>query len=190
MHNTTGGDSFTPFKQSLIVRLILLPFGLIFRLWTRSIRFDYAEENGLEELGINSWEGLDPKERRDSLQDEDKARVVYYDSCRGLEGWAVICRKFDIYWNSLLKVASENKKLEEPLTFFPDDYIKRSDVRQPVIDHVLIPFTRATNTLVLEISSKETFIGSTLHKMSIDPSTRDIIEWRDPDKLAEDEIPY
>ena len=51
MHNTTGGDSFTPFKQSLIVRLILLPFGLIFRLWTRSIRFDYAEENGLEELG-------------------------------------------------------------------------------------------------------------------------------------------
>jgi len=26
--------------------------------------------------------------------------------------------------------------------------------------------------------------------MSIDPSTRDIIEWRDPDKLAEDEIPY
>ncbi len=146
--------------------------------------------DGLEELGINSWEGLDPKERRDSLQDEDKARVVYYDSCRGLEGWAVICRKFDIYWNSLLKVASENKKLEEPLTFFPDDYIKRSDVRQPVIDHVLIPFTRATNTLVLEISSKETFIGSTLHKMSIDPSTRDIIEWRDPDKLAEDEIPY
>ena len=51
MHNTTGGDSFTPFKQSLIVRLILLPFGVIFRLWTRSIRFDYAEENGLEELG-------------------------------------------------------------------------------------------------------------------------------------------
>ena len=37
-----------PLSNRAIVRLILLPFGVIFRLWTRSIRFDYAEENGSE----------------------------------------------------------------------------------------------------------------------------------------------
>ena len=80
--------------------------------------------------------------------------------------------------NSFNKEAAEFLK-EKILDLWPD-----------LEDHILIPFTRATNTLVLEIYSKKTFLGSTLYEMSIEPSTRDIIEWRDPDKLVEDEIPF
>lgn len=161
---------------------------------THNYKGDESKDNetivGLEELGIDAWDGMSKEVRRQTLQDEDNARAVYYQSCRGLEGWAVICRKFDIYWDSLLKISSMNKEMDEIPSLFPDDEINNPEVRQEVINHILIPFTRATNTLVLEIYSKKTFLGSTLYEMSIEPSTRDIIEWRDPDKLAEDEIPF
>tara|TARA_Y100001970_G_scaffold35830_1_gene44268 strand:- start:110 stop:2227 length:2118 start_codon:yes stop_codon:yes gene_type:complete len=145
---------------------------------------------GLEELGIEAWDGLKREVRQQTLQNEDNARVVYYQSCRGLEGWAVICRKFDIFWESVLATSSKNKKMKVPPTLFPDDEVSNPDVRQEVVNHILIPFTRATNTLVLEIYSKETFLGNTLYEMSKDPNTRDIIEWRDPDHIEKVEISF
>lgn len=145
---------------------------------------------GLEELGIQAWDGMNREVRMQTIQDEDNARAVFYESCRGLEGWAVICRKFDIYWDSLLKNSARNKQMDEVPSLFPDDKIINPDVRQEVINHILIPFTRATNTLVLEIYSKDTFLGSTLYEMSKDPNTRDIIEWRDPENIDETEMPF
>ena len=145
--------------------------------------------NGLDELGIEAWDGMDKEVRRQTLQDEDNARVVYYQSCRGLEGWAVVCRKFDIYWDSLLNIAADNLDIAVP-SLFPDDEKNNPLVRQEVINHIFIPFTRAMNTLVLEIYSKDTFLGSALYEMSQDPSTRDIIEWRDPENLDKEELPF
>ena len=102
----------------------------------------------------------------------------------------LICRKFDIYWDSLLRNSARNKEMDEVPSLFPDDKTNNPDVRQEVINHILIPFTRATNTLVLEIYSKDTFLGSALYEMSKDANTRDIIEWRDPENLDETEMPF
>ena len=160
---------------------------------THNHRRDESKENatinGLDELGIKAWDGMDTEVRRQTLQDEDNARVVYYQSCRGLEGWAVICRKFDIYWDSLLNISANNLNVEVP-SLFPDDEKNSPLVRQEVINHIFIPFTRAMNTLVLEIYSKETFLGSVLYEMSEDPSTMDIIEWRDPENINKEEMPF
>lgn len=47
-------DVFRPFQQSLLFRVILIPLGLIYRLWTRSIRFEYKMEDGFHKLSLSS----------------------------------------------------------------------------------------------------------------------------------------
>jgi lysophospholipid acyltransferase (LPLAT)-like uncharacterized protein len=53
MSPSAQGVGSIPYKQGLLFRLLLFPVGLVYRLWTRSIRFDYSVENGLKELSAS-----------------------------------------------------------------------------------------------------------------------------------------
>ena len=50
MSSKGADDLFMPFRQSLFFKVFLFPLGLIYRIWTLSIRFEYAEKDGLKEL--------------------------------------------------------------------------------------------------------------------------------------------
>jgi lysophospholipid acyltransferase (LPLAT)-like uncharacterized protein len=50
MSECSNGKGLIPFRQSFFIRLLLSPLGLIYRLWTFSIRLDYKEQNGRSEL--------------------------------------------------------------------------------------------------------------------------------------------
>ena len=45
-----SGDLFKPFEQSFLIKALLFPLGLIYRLWVLSVRFEYAEEDGFQEI--------------------------------------------------------------------------------------------------------------------------------------------
>lgn len=45
-----SGKGLNPFRNSFITKFLLYPIGLLFRIWTFSIRFDYKEQNGSKEL--------------------------------------------------------------------------------------------------------------------------------------------
>ena len=45
-----SGDLFKPFEQSFLIKALLFPLGLIYRLWALSVRFEYAEEDGFQEI--------------------------------------------------------------------------------------------------------------------------------------------
>ena len=43
----------TPRKKGLLVKIFLSPLGVIYRIWTLSIRMRYAPENGRDELRMH-----------------------------------------------------------------------------------------------------------------------------------------
>ena len=50
MSGDRTGKGSNPFHNSFVTKFLLYPFGLLFRLWTFSIRFEYKSQNGKTEL--------------------------------------------------------------------------------------------------------------------------------------------
>ena len=50
MPSTQIGGHFVPYSQSLAIRIVLLPLGLIYRVWTFSVRFCYKDPDGLSQI--------------------------------------------------------------------------------------------------------------------------------------------
>ena len=46
MSPPSGKPSSVPYQQSTLVRLLVIPLGIIYRLWTASIRIDFHDEDG------------------------------------------------------------------------------------------------------------------------------------------------
>ncbi len=53
MSGMSKDGGFTPFRQSFFIRSLLFPLGILYRLWTASIRFQQSEENNFLELSQN-----------------------------------------------------------------------------------------------------------------------------------------
>ena len=50
MNPPQGGGNAVPHHQSFGLKTFLSPFGILYRLWTMSIRFQYRDEDGREEF--------------------------------------------------------------------------------------------------------------------------------------------
>lgn len=93
--------------------------------------------------------------------------MFQYDSCRGLEGWCVVCANFD----ELIQYKLNTYKLtEDELCFDPEVAKKRN-----VLLWALMPLTRPIDTLVITLSDTDSEIGKMLKQLAdIYP---DFIEW-------------
>ena len=96
--------------------------------------------------------------------------MYQYDSCRGLEGWVVVCMQFDEfmkykkdYFKANYKpnpniIASEDEQLNDFLWMW-----------------TMLPFTRAIDTLVITLENPETETGKMLKKIA--DANPDIVSW-------------
>ncbi len=107
---------------------------------------------------LQVWDGVDPKMRDDFPTSLDQFRIVQYESCRGLEGWVVVnfgLDEFFEYKRSNPEITKEQR--EEDMYFNEEeaalDYAKK---------WLMIPLTRAIDTLVIHISDRSSFVGKTL----------------------------
>lgn len=118
------------------------------------------------------WNGTDEDIRTTFPDDVNQFRIVQYDSSRGLEGWSVVNLNFDLFFEYKKKTYKD----EVQRTF-----VSKEDKENYFASHwLLIPITRAMDTLVLQISSKETFIGKLLRKIykeSIEKDNPINMEW-------------
>lgn len=104
--------------------------------------------------------------------DTNECRLYQYDSCRGLEGWATICFKFDILVDNKIKLA---KQID-----FPEELVLRSKedrVREYAYLWSLMPLTRAIDTLVITLHDSNSLIGQILKDMAFGDYS-DIISWK------------
>jgi len=110
----------------------------------------------LASWGERSWDGVDRNERKLFPLDLAQYRVVQYDSCRGLEGWTVVCLGFDKLY--------ELKRHRFPAQNFNSELFasREEQAHEHAARWLMLAVTRAIDTLVLEISSEDGYIRSKL----------------------------
>ena len=130
-------------------------------------RFLYTEK--FFEMGVKLWDGTNSDLRTEYPVELNQHRLLQYESCRGLEGWTVVCLEFDQFIQYKLETFNEEKGHELALESFEE---KRDRF---VYLWSLIPLTRAIDTLVLTIKDKDSRIHSILRE--IYEENPDFIQW-------------
>ncbi len=111
------------------------------------------------EWGFKCWDAVDPEQRDEYPTSVEQFRVVQYESCRGLEGWVVVNFALDEFF--AYKQENAQVSEEEKSDIFYDEQEAALDYAKK---WVMIPLTRAIDTLVIHVSDPESYIG----KIAID----------------------
>lgn len=124
--------------------------------------------------GFKLWDGTDYKIRKTTPRIPiDCYRIFQYSSCRGLEGWCVICLELDEFIR--LQTDDERNYLENS----DDIGVQRSlsidwDVERQVGNWLMIITTRAITTLLITLKNPNSDIGRAIKRLS---EKSDFIEW-------------
>ena len=140
--------------------------------WTRGCNSSSAL---LKEWGLKIWDGTNKAERRIFPKDIEHYRVVKYESCRGLEGWTVICLGFDRFFENKKRFA--HRKGKQDLLEHPEDQL-----RKVALSWCLIPLTRAIDTLVLQVSGSSELTDIL---RSVYDQHKDFVDWRSGNTIME-----
>jgi hypothetical protein len=122
----------------------------------------------LQQWGLKVWDGTRTDVRQTFPTDRDEYRVVRYESCRGLEGWTVVCLDFDRFFENKLCIAPS-----EPAGGL---FVTTGEARRHfAASWCVIPLTRAINSLVLQVSP-----GTELRELLFEMFKRheDFVDWR------------
>jgi len=121
------------------------------------------------EWGYSVWDGTSERRRKTFPMSTDDLRIVQYDSCRGLEGWSVM--NFDVDNLYDYKLSS----WRAPSGGVPPYVDEESLAKKFAARWMMIPMTRAIDTLVLHIRSCDSFFGGIIRELH--RGYRDMIEW-------------
>ena len=122
-----------------------------------------------EKQGIKIWDGTSTELRTQYAVDLDQHRVLQYESCRGLEGWTVVCLWFDEFISYKMGTFIEEETNELALETLDE---KRNKF---VYLWSLIPLTRAIDTVVITLKNKDSYISKLLFDLHKD--NPDFIQW-------------
>lgn len=131
--------------------------------------FSKLEE--FKESGISIWDGTNTNLRTQYVVDLNQHKLFQYESCRGLEGWTVICLEFDEFIRYKMETFEDISTGELALESFEE---KRDRF---VYLWGLIPLTRAIDTLIITIKNKNSEIAKILR--SAYEENPDFVEWID-----------
>ena len=111
-------------------------------------------ENYIKRNSLKFWKGYGEKERKKPADSNNARKAVYYESCRGLEGWVVGCMALDVFFESKRKVIDE-----------PKGELQVTDKDLLAKEWLTIPLTRASDHLIIHIEDRQSFLGSLLSKI-------------------------
>jgi hypothetical protein len=135
--------------------LFLAPPSLVVK--TPKRRFIWYEE--WAQLGISLWDGTSADIRSEFPTDPQQHRILQYDSCRGLEGWIVVCLHLDSFFE--YKKKSFAPDLESEIALYSSDEMKLKFAYQ----WLMMPFTRAIDTLVISFKNPDSDIAKMIRKI-------------------------
>ena len=102
--------------------------------------------------------------------DREELRFVQYDSCRGLEGWTTINYDLDLLWDYKVRQRLSECHAHDPLMESREEEAERHAARW-----IMIPLTRAIDTLVINLSSVPGPLHSVLWRAA--KNRPDFVEW-------------
>jgi hypothetical protein len=107
--------------------------------------------------GLKTWDGVDPELRGEYPTNLEQYRIVQYESCRGLEGWVVVNFGLDEFFDYKYSNADISEAEKNDLFF---------NIEESAIEYakkwIMIPLTRAIDTLVLHVVKEDSYIGKIL----------------------------
>jgi len=115
----------------------------------------------LENWGYKTWDGASNDVRNNFPTDLDQLRVVQYDSCRGLEAWITINMCLDKFWE--YKLNSYQRPVNHSNYLFEDEAISK---KQFASKWLMIPLTRAIDSLVIHLSNEESELSKLICKVA------------------------
>jgi hypothetical protein len=120
--------------------------------------------------GGKVWDASALDVREHFPTDREALRIVQYDSCRGLEGWTVINYGLDEFWE--YKRRQWVSSPSEPGGLFGT----QEQLAEVFASRwVMIPLTRAIDTLVINVSGSSSRVKQALHDLHGRRS--DFVEW-------------
>jgi hypothetical protein len=124
--------------------------------------------------GFPVWDGTQSETRDTFPTSSDQYRIVHYRSCRGLEGWTVVCLNFDTYYEDCLRLARLTKPTE---LISPEEHATRMAASQ-----ILIPLTRSMKHIVLQIARRGRMyeVCKKLHE-----EFPDVVSWVNPSEMGD-----
>ena len=131
--------------------------------------FSLTEE--FRNMGISIWDLTNTDLRTQYAVELDQHRLLQFESCRGLEGWTVVCLELDEFVRYKMETFVEQETKELALESVEE---KR---RKFVYLWSLIPLTRAIDTLVITIKDKNSDVCRFLKKTY--ERYPDFIQWID-----------
>jgi hypothetical protein len=123
--------------------------------------------SAFESTGTEVWDGVSGAVRGTFPTSSVQLRIVPYDSCRGLEGWAVLnlgCDDFYAY-----KIASYRPSASDT------EPLDSQEAARFAARWMMIPVTRAIDTLVFQITDPYSPVGEALHRVA--EWLPDVLEW-------------
>lgn len=125
----------------------------------------FVKAAAYEKANISIYDGTNSN-NRSTYPTKNECRLYQYHSCRGLEGWCVVCDSFD----KLVEYQIEHTKLSEnELGFDKDAIIKRKSYLWS-----LMPLTRPIDTLIITLEDPNSEVGQILKELS---EELDSVEW-------------
>ena len=126
--------------------------------------------NEILKNGGKVWDATSIDVREYYPTDRDALRIVQYESCRGLEGWAVFNFAFDKFYEH-----KYNQWMSSPQDLGGLFDTKEELAAKFAAQWLMIPLTRAMDTLVINVSSEPSIVKQALKKVYEERS--DFVEW-------------
>lgn len=142
-YSSNGNKHFAP---NLELDTVINEFNVIEeKAITKRNMFPYLED--LRTLS-EYWLGAVDDKNKLSFPSPNEVRIINYESCRGLEGWSVMCLNIDQFFESQANSSDAEKYL-----LSEDMYLtKEQRAAMYAITWVLMASTRAIDTLYLQMS--------------------------------------
>jgi len=138
---------------------------------SKSSGFIFSDD--FQKIGIKLWDGTLDKNKSEYPTNIDEYRLFQFDSSRGLEGWTVVCLNIDDFQKYKFDTFKEDNLNKEQLDLGLQSFEEKA--LEFSYRWLTIPFSRAIDTLVLTINSKENEFSKLLYELY--QSNQDYIEW-------------
>jgi hypothetical protein len=130
-------------------------------------RSNLADQFELE--GLATWDAVNRAARRDFPRTLETARIVQYESCRGLEGWVTVLDGLDEFWRRKYEVLLSKDVAKS-------DYIEPAErAGRAAWQWVMIALTRPIDTLVITLRDPESEVSKVMEEVA--RSHGDFVQW-------------
>jgi hypothetical protein len=110
------------------------------------------------------WDGTVEDKSNLNVPSPNESRVIYYESCRGLEAWSVVCFSFDKFFSQKQDEPDAEKFLidnEEKTKLTQDLFKVSNDDRKKMYaaTWALMAMTRTIDSLYIQVNDRNSEFG-------------------------------